>query len=92
MVPTLRPGDLLLVRLSTRVRAGDVVLGRFRELPDRPILKRADRRQDGGWWVTSDNRFAGGASESHGVADVVGRVVLRIGRRAPRIERVRRVD
>ena len=29
MVPTLRHGDALLVRRGGRVRAGDVVVGRF---------------------------------------------------------------
>lgn len=78
MVPTLRDGDVLVVRHGARVRAGDVVLARFRSVPDRLVLKRAVRTQDGGWWVTSDNAFAGGDSATHGVADVLARVVLRV--------------
>ncbi len=92
MVPTLRDRDLLLVRLTDRVRAGDVVLGRFRDRPDRPVLKRIERRVADGWWLVSDNPFVVGASEAHGAADVVGRVVLRLGRAAPRFERVRRSE
>ena len=78
MSPTLRHGDVLLVRHGARIRPGDVVLARFRSLPGRLVLKRAVRPLDGGWWLASDNAFAGGDSESHGVADVVARVTWRI--------------
>jgi SOS-response transcriptional repressor LexA len=78
MVPTLHHGDLVLVRRNTPIRPGDVVLATFRSMPGRPVLKRAVRRQDGGWWLESENTFAGGDSGSHGVADVHGRVVLRL--------------
>jgi phage repressor protein C with HTH and peptisase S24 domain len=76
MVPTLRDGDTVLVRHGAAIRAGDLVLARFRTLPDRAVLKRAHHRFDGGWWLTSDNDYAGGDSEVHGVADVEARVVL----------------
>ncbi|MFN2559916.1 MAG: S24 family peptidase [Jatrophihabitans sp.] len=78
MVPTLRHGDTVLVRHGARIRPGDVVLATFRTLPDRLVLKRAVRRQDGGWWLASDNSFAGGDSETHGVAEVHARAVLRL--------------
>jgi hypothetical protein len=42
---------------------------------------------DDGWWVVSDNKFAGGDSFTHGVADVQGRVVLRFSRGVPRLVR-----
>lgn len=80
MVPTLRDGDLVVVRHGARIRAGDLVLARFRTMPDRLVLKRAVRPQDGGWWLRSDNEFAGGDSETHGVADVAARVVVRLPR------------
>jgi phage repressor protein C with HTH and peptisase S24 domain len=88
MVPTLRHGDTVLVRRDAPIRPGDVVLARFRTMPDRLVLKRAACAQDGGWWVASDNSFAGGDSTAHGVADAVGRVVLRL--RSGRPRRVRR--
>lgn len=78
MVPTLRDGDLLLVRHAAPVRPDDIVLARFRSMPDRLVLKRAVRSQDGGWWLASDNPFAGGDSATHGVADVLARVLLRV--------------
>ncbi len=80
MVPTLRDGDLVIVRHGARVRPGDVVLARFRDLPDRAVLKRVSRRVGDGWWLASDNPGAGGDSGSHGLADVQARVVLRVSR------------
>lgn len=76
MVPTLRHGDVVLVRHGARVRCGDVVLACFRTMPQRPVVKRAVRPADGGWWLASDNAAAGGDSAQHGVADVLARVVL----------------
>jgi phage repressor protein C with HTH and peptisase S24 domain len=77
MAPTLRHGDVVVVRHGARIRPGDVVLGRFRDLPDRLVLKRVQRPVDNGWWLVSDNALAGGDSTTHGVADVHARVVLR---------------
>jgi phage repressor protein C with HTH and peptisase S24 domain len=89
MAPTLRHGDTVLVRHGAAIRAGDVVLARFRALPDRDVLKRAVRRDGTGWWLASDNPAAGGDSSAHGAADVFARVVLRrrprgLPRRIPR--------
>jgi phage repressor protein C with HTH and peptisase S24 domain len=77
MVPTLRHGDVVVVWHGRQVRPGDVVLARFRSLPDRFVVKRAERPDGDGWLLRSDNDAAGGDSRSHGVADVLGRVVLR---------------
>jgi phage repressor protein C with HTH and peptisase S24 domain len=77
MSPTLRDGDVVVVRHGARIRPGDVVLARFRDLPDRAVLKRAERRSGDAWWLASDNSGAGGDSTVHGVADVHARVVLR---------------
>lgn len=80
MVPTLHDGDVVVVRHGAPIRAGDVVLARFRSLPDRDVLKRAVRAEGNGgdgWWLASDNPAAGGDSAAHGVADVQARVVLR---------------
>jgi phage repressor protein C with HTH and peptisase S24 domain len=76
MVPALRDGDRVIVRHGARVRPGDVVLARFADLPDRLVVKRAERPAAGGWWVRSDNPAAGGDSETHGPADVLARAVL----------------
>jgi phage repressor protein C with HTH and peptisase S24 domain len=84
MSPTLRDGDTVIVWHGARVRPGDVVLAAYRSLPDRLVIKRALRAENGGWWLGSDNAFAGGDSAVHGTADVVARVVLRVARGRPR--------
>lgn len=86
MVPTLHDGDVLIVRHGAMIRPGDVVLAVYRSMPDRPVIKRAERPVDAGWWLTSDNPSAGGDSRVHGVADVLARAVLvrPAGRRRPR--------
>ena len=77
MVPTLRSGDALLVRRGGRVRTGDVVVARFRSRPDLLVVKRAVRQQDGGWWIQGDNALIEDDSRAYGVADVIGRVLIR---------------
>ena len=78
MVPTLRHGDVVIVRHGAPVRPGDLVIGTFRSLPDRLVVKRAVRAVDEGWWLASDNDATAGDSETYGVADVTARVVLRL--------------
>jgi phage repressor protein C with HTH and peptisase S24 domain len=77
MSPTLRDGDVVIVRYGVAPRPGDVVLATFREMPERHVLKRVVRAEGEGWWLASDNAAAGGDSSAHGVADVLARAVLR---------------
>jgi nickel-type superoxide dismutase maturation protease len=77
MAPTLRSGDALLVRRGGRVRAGDVVVARFRARPELLVVKRAVHEQDDGWWIRGDNEFVTDDSRAYGVADVIGRVLWR---------------
>jgi hypothetical protein len=67
------------------VRAGDVVVARFRSRPDLLVVKRAVREQDGGWWVHGDNDFVTDDSRAYGVADVIGRVLCRYFPRPSRL-------
>jgi nickel-type superoxide dismutase maturation protease len=85
MAPTLHSGDALLVRRGGRVRAGDIVVARFRSRPDLLVVKRAVREQDGGWWVRGDNDFGTDDSRVYGVADVIGRVLCRYFPRPSRL-------
>ncbi len=84
MLPTLREGDLLLVRHGARIRPGDLVVARF---PDGTLaVKRAaeERRTRTGtraWWLVSDNPTEGVDSRHRGpVAEeqVLGVVRLRV--------------
>ena len=77
MAPVLRSGDALLVRRGGRVRAGDVVVARFRTRPELLVVKRAVRPEDGGWWIEGDNPLIEDDSRRYGVADVIGRVLIR---------------
>ncbi|MDP9398066.1 MAG: peptidase S24 [Actinomycetota bacterium] len=79
MLPTLHPGDWLLVGWGVPVRSGALVVVR---LPQRPLsVKRAVVRDDVGWWVESDNPAEGTDSWSLGMpvpdADVLGVVLWR---------------
>ncbi len=58
MLPTLRDGDLLLVRAARTARPDNLVVV---DLPgDRPrSVKRLIRREPEGWWVERDNPHEG---------------------------------
>jgi phage repressor protein C with HTH and peptisase S24 domain len=79
MVPTLCEGDRLLVHHGARPRPGGLVVVR---LPDGVVaVKRATRREPGGWWVERDNPAEGVDSWSVGAIpdhDVVARVLARV--------------
>ena len=77
MVPVLRAGDALVVRRGGRTRPGDIVVARFRTRPGLLVVKRAVRPQDGGWWIQGDNPLIEDDSRAYGVADVIGRVLIR---------------
>jgi len=89
MVPTLYDGDTVVVRHGAPIRPQDVVLARFRSMPDLAVVKRAVRVVDAGWWLASDNDLADGDSRTHGVADVTARVVLRRPRGGLLLRRLR---
>jgi Peptidase S24-like len=100
MEPALRPGDWLLVWRGFRprgrggrprshsLRPGLIVIARCPGQPDLLLVKRAARRNSGGWWLTSDNSGVGEVdSRSFGTVPpelIEGRVLLRywpLGRR-----------
>ena len=88
MAPTVRSGDRLLVRrvrLSGRVRAGDVVLARFPSRPELLVVKRVRQAVPGGHWVEGDNPLVTDDSRAFGTAVVVGRVVARLWPRPGRL-------
>ena len=81
MEPTLQEGDLLLVLHGAPPRAGGLVVVR---LPDGVVaVKRAVRREPGGWWVERDNPAEGVDSWRVGAIadrDVLARVLVRVRR------------
>jgi phage repressor protein C with HTH and peptisase S24 domain len=84
MVPTLRHGDVVVARLirpdvaDGGIRMGDVVIARYRSMPERLVVKTVAAVEGDGWLLASDNAAAGGDSSVHGVADVLARVVVRL--------------
>jgi nickel-type superoxide dismutase maturation protease len=90
MEPALHPGDWLVVCRTIipgrplRVRPGQVVVARHPGRPDLLIVKRAVRRERGGWWLASDNPAAGAVdSRAFGVVApslIEGRVLWRYRR------------
>jgi hypothetical protein len=91
MLPTLRPGDVLLTRPRRRGEdlVGRIVVVRF---PGRPLsVKRVTARDPDGWWVERDNPAEGIDSWLLGAvpdADVLAVVPVRL---APRLARLPRV-
>lgn len=80
MVPTLNPGDQVLVHYGAPVKAGDVVLLRHPLQQDLIIVKRLVERRDAGWWVLADNEFVEGDSRLYGAVPeelLIGRVRAR---------------
>jgi nickel-type superoxide dismutase maturation protease len=87
MDPALRPGDWLLVRRGARpgrpprLRPGQIVIARHPGEPGLLLVKRAARRERGGWWLESDNPGAGAVdSRRFGAVPaslIEGRVLLR---------------
>ncbi|MBR7676024.1 nickel-type superoxide dismutase maturation protease [Streptomyces daliensis] len=85
MLPTLRPGDQLIVKWGDAVRAGDVVVVRHPFQHDLLIVKRAVERRAGGWWVMGDNPAVRNDSREFGAVPdelVVARAWVRL--RPPR--------
>ena len=85
MEPTLRPGDLLVVRYGGALRPGHVVVVRHPFQHDLLIVKRVVERRTGGWWVRGDNPYVHNDSREFGVVPdelVVARAWVRL--RPPR--------
>ncbi len=88
MAPTLRHGDALLVRRTSRGRPGAVAVVCFAGVEGR-FVKRLVREVEGGWWALGDNPYGSTDSRDYGPAQVVGVVMLRWW---PRPGRVRSGD
>jgi len=91
MLPTLQPGDRLLLSYRRTPRPGDLVVAR---LPGdvvavkRAVEPRTTELGDPGWWLLSDNAAEGSDSRQYGAVaegDVLAVVVRRIW--PPRLRR-----
>lgn len=80
MEPTVVNGDWWLVRRSSRLRPGAVVLLRHPLRPELPVVKRLVERRAEGWWVLGDNPDHSEDSRQFGTVPeelIVGRLILR---------------
>lgn len=87
MIPTLAPGEWVLVRRTASPRPGTVVLV---QRPERLTVKRLVRVTRDGCWVEGDNAAASDDSRTYGAVprqDVLGEVRWRYfpWRRAGRV-------
>ena len=87
MSPTVRDGDVLLVRFGAEPAAGDVALVRWSQRPGQLSVKRAVRPDGAGWWVLGDNPDGSTDSRTLGPADVVGVASARMWPRPGRLRR-----
>lgn len=86
MVPTLRHGDVLLIVRTRKVRPGDIAVARFQSRPDLLVVKRVQRVDGQLCWLVGDNPLIRDDSRTYGVAQPVGRVLLRCWPRPLRIK------
>jgi nickel-type superoxide dismutase maturation protease len=75
MAPTLKDGDVVLVRRARRAKPGDIVLVRWPSRPRQLSIKRVLRE---GYFVVGDNEFASTDSHQLGLAEVLGVVITRL--------------
>jgi signal peptidase I len=84
MLPTLRPGDRLLLDYRRLPRPGAIVVVRLPAgvvATKRAAERRPTRLGEPGWWLLSDNAAEGSDSRQYGAvadADVLAVVVRRI--------------
>jgi phage repressor protein C with HTH and peptisase S24 domain len=92
MLPTLQPGDLLLVWHGRQPQPGDVVLARLDADQGRLVVKRVATQVPEGWWLERDNPAVGRDSWVFGAVprhDVRAVVVARLWPRPRRLARLR---
>lgn len=78
MAPTLKDGDVVLVRNQRQPRTSDVVVVTWVTRPHQLSVKRAVSPNENGWHVEGDNPAASTDSRELGPARTHGVVVARL--------------
>ncbi len=87
MAPTLRDGDIVLLRVRARPVPGAVALVRWPARPGQISVKRVIRQDGDGWHVEGDNRLGSTDSRELGPAEVLGVVRWRLWPEPSRLKR-----
>ena len=91
MLPTLRPGDRLLVSYRRAPAVGGLLVARFSD-GTVAIKRAADRRStrtgEPGWWLLSDNPERGVDSRHRGVVAAADVIAVPLARVWPRPRRL----
>lgn len=77
MLPTLAPGEWWLARRTRALRPGDLIVFVHPDREGYIVVKRAIRRERGGWWVEGDNPGASDDSRQWGAINpdrIIGRL------------------
>lgn len=78
MEPTIRAGDLCVVRKTQRIAPGEIVVAYHPNRESFLLVKRAIRREGGRWWLEGDNALASDDSRQFGAIDpslILGKVI-----------------
>jgi hypothetical protein len=89
MQPTVREADRLVVLHGGRPRAGRLAVVRFAD--GVVAVKRLERLDPEGWWVTRDNPVEGRDSWSAGAVPPADVLAVVLGRLWPRPSPLRRI-
>ena len=87
MLPTLRPGDRLLVSYRRAVRQGDLVVARLADgtvSVKRAAARRTTRTGAPAWWLSADNAEEGVDSRHRGPVPDADLIAVTLARVWPR--------
>jgi phage repressor protein C with HTH and peptisase S24 domain len=91
MLPTLRPGDRLLVSYRRPVHEGDLVVARLADgtvSVKRATERRTTRSGESAWWLLSDNPDEGVDSRHRGPVPATEVIAVTLARIWPRPRRL----
>lgn len=87
MLPVLAPGEWWVARRTKVIDPGDLVVLTHPDAVEHTLVKRAIRREPGGWWVEGDNPGASVDSRQFGPIHsdrIIGKLIWRLRPWSPR--------
>ena len=80
MLPTLSPGDFLMIRIGAGFEIGDLVAAKVDGLVDQMVVKRIVDFNDHAYWLSGDNIRESDDSRKFGWVEkdqIIGKVILK---------------